>query len=125
MARQAGRLVNDFRRFRDSVNAEVREALGDPGALSNLQNLSSLSNLPARGRAWVTSVAAGSTSSTSPPSGTPPSGTPPSGTPPSGIPPATAPPPASGVSPGPPQHGGTPDDGSRGSDGGGFDPRFN
>jgi sec-independent protein translocase protein TatB len=48
-ARQAGRLVNDFRRFKASIDVEVREALGDPGALSSL---------PARGRAWVTSVVA-------------------------------------------------------------------
>lgn len=48
-ARQAGRLVSDLRRFHASLNTELREAFGDPGALSDL---------PARGRAWVRSVAA-------------------------------------------------------------------
>ncbi|MBO0715453.1 MAG: twin-arginine translocase TatA/TatE family subunit, partial [Acidimicrobiales bacterium] len=83
MARQAGRLVNDFRRFRDSVNAEVREAIGDPSVFSDLQNLSSLSNLPARGRTWVTSVATGAlSSSTAASSGTGSSGTGPAMAPP-------------------------------------------
>lgn len=122
MARQAGRLVNDFRRFRDSVNSEVREAIGDPSALSNLQNLSSLSNLPARGRAWVTSVATGPLSSPPSPSGSAPSGAPPSGT-------SAAAPPRGGPSPGPPPVGGPPpgqpaEGGSPGSDGA-FEARFN
>ena len=120
MARQAGRLVNDFRRFKDSVNAEVGEAFGDPSALSNLQNLSSLTNLPARGRAWVTSVATESLSSTSAPPDTSTAGTPPAGTPPAGNPRATPPPPPAGrASPGPPPDGTTP-----GPDGG-FEARFN
>jgi sec-independent protein translocase protein TatB len=116
VARQAGRLVNDFRRFRDGLNSEVREAFGDPSTLSNLQNLSSLSNLPARGRAWVTQVATGPLSSA--PSGTPPAAPPPRG----GSSPG--PPPAGGPSPGHPPEDATPDGASPGSDGA-FEARFN
>lgn len=35
-ARQAGRLATDFRRFRDGLHAELREAFGDPKTLSAL-----------------------------------------------------------------------------------------
>jgi sec-independent protein translocase protein TatB len=134
VARQAGRLVNDFRRLRDGVHAEVREAFGDPSALSNLQNLSSLSNLPARGRAWVTSMATGPPSSTSQSSGSASSGNPPATAPPVAGVPFPGPPAAGGVSPGhPPGTGrspgetpqsGNPDGGSPRNDGG-FEARFN
>lgn len=63
VARQVGRLVSDFRRFRDSLNTEVREAVGDPDVLSNL---------PARGRSWMSSVTGDAfrmTSSTGTPTG--------------------------------------------------------
>jgi sec-independent protein translocase protein TatB len=114
MARQAGRLAKDFRKFRESVNSEVREAFGDPDTLSDLQNLSSLSNLPARGRAWVTSIATEPTSSTPAPPSTPPATAP---APPDG---SLSGPMADGVSPGQPQDGGGPE-----SDGGGFDSGLN
>jgi sec-independent protein translocase protein TatB len=127
VARQAGRLVSDFRKFRDGLNAEVREALGDPAGLSNLPNLSSLSNLPARGRAWVTSVATGAPPSTTAPGSAPPVSPGPAGTPsrtassspPPGPVSSAGPPPAGGISPGQPPDGGRPEGD------GGFDPRFN
>jgi sec-independent protein translocase protein TatB len=56
VARQAGMLLNDLRRFRESFNAEVREAFGDPGAISAL---------PTRGRAWAKSVTAEALKTTS------------------------------------------------------------
>jgi sec-independent protein translocase protein TatB len=56
-ARQAAGLLNDLRRFRESFNAEVREAFGDPAAISSL---------PARGRAWAKSVTADARTVTSP-----------------------------------------------------------
>jgi Sec-independent protein translocase protein TatA len=57
VARQAAGLLNDVRRFRESFNAEVREAFGDPAAISAL---------PTRGRAWAKSVTADALKVTSP-----------------------------------------------------------
>jgi sec-independent protein translocase protein TatB len=136
VARQAGRLVGDLRKLREGLNAEVREAFGDPGALSNLP---SLSNLPAQGRAWVNSVTGGSASSAPAPTAPPAPPVRPGGPPdtaPGGSPPAAAPPrltsgegPGVGPAPSTERRGGEVSPGE-GPDGrphgdGGFDPRFN
>jgi sec-independent protein translocase protein TatB len=130
VARQAGRLVNDLRKVRDGLNAEVREAFGDPGGVARLPTLS---NLSAQGRAWVSSVTAGTPSSTTaPPSTTQPtvpqasqvsSGSPPGDSSPP-VPPSrgvsSGGPPATGPEPPGQRPGGSDRDGA-----GGFDPRFN
>jgi sec-independent protein translocase protein TatB len=131
VARQAGRLVNDLRKVRDGLNAEVREAFGDPGGIARLPTLS---NLPAQGRAWVSSVTSGASPSTTAPSSTtaqptvPLASQPSSGSPPGEPPPSVRPSPAVS-SGGPPAAGSKPSgerpDGEDRDGDGGFDPRFN
>jgi sec-independent protein translocase protein TatB len=67
-ARQAGRLTSDFRRFRDSLHAEVREAFGDP--LSTIPGRGQ----PFKGQAWMDSVTAEVLSITRPIEGPTPQG---------------------------------------------------
>jgi sec-independent protein translocase protein TatB len=129
VARQAGRLVNDLRKVRDGLNAEVREAFGNPGGVTRLPTLS---NLPAQGRAWVNSVTSGAPpTTTAPPSTTGQPAAPQASQVSSGSPPGEPPPPAP-PSPGVPAGGPSamesapPGERPDGSDGdGGFDPRFN